>query len=73
MEALPLGIRQKHFPSKNSLMKAFAAKGAAVAINYRKSKKEADHVVEAIRSAGGEAVAIQADIRDEEAVQQHGA
>lgn len=54
-------------------MKAFAAKGAAVAINYRKSKKEADHVVEAIRSAGGEAVAIQADIRDEEAVQQHGA
>ena len=41
-----------------------AAEGAAVAINYAGSKDAADAVVEAILSAGGKALAIQADVTD---------
>ena len=52
-----------------AISRAFAAEGAAVAINYRKSKEEADKVVAEITSEGGEAFAVQADIRNEEAVQ----
>lgn len=52
-----------------AISRAFAAEGAAVAINYRKSKEEADQVVAEITSEGGEAFAVQADIRNEEAVQ----
>jgi len=36
--------------------------GAKVVVNYRSSKAEAEAVVEAIEEAGGEAVAVQADI-----------
>lgn len=52
-----------------AISRAFASEGAAVAINYRKSKEEAEKVADEIRSAGGEAIAVQADIRDQEAVQ----
>ena len=41
-----------------------AREGAAVAVNYRRGKAEARAVTENIRSAGGKAVAIGADIGD---------
>ena len=44
------------------------ARGAAVAVNYRRSAEEAEAVVETIREAGGEALAVQADVSDEEEV-----
>ena len=40
----------------------FAKAGAAVAVNYASSKADADRVVGEIVKAGGEAVAIQADV-----------
>jgi 3-oxoacyl-[acyl-carrier protein] reductase len=39
-----------------------------VAVNYRRSAEAAEEVVAAIRSAGGEAVAVAADVGDESAV-----
>ena len=42
--------------------KALAEDGAAVVVNYASSKAGADAVVEAIRAAGGNAVAVQGDI-----------
>lgn len=39
-----------------------AANGANVALNYRKSASEAEHVVEKIRKMGRKALAIQADV-----------
>jgi 3-oxoacyl-[acyl-carrier protein] reductase len=41
-----------------------AAEGAAVAVNYRSRREEADDVVAAIRDMGGTAVALQADVSD---------
>jgi len=41
-----------------------AANGAAVGVNYLENKEAADHVVGRIRSAGGKALAVQADARD---------
>lgn len=41
---------------------ALAAEGAAVAVNYSRSAEAAQQVVEAIKSTGGEAVALQADV-----------
>lgn len=38
--------------------------GALVAVNYRQDEEGATKVVEAIQSQGGEALAIQADVRD---------
>lgn len=43
---------------------AFAREGAAVAVNYLKQKDAADAVVTACREAGGDAVALQADVTD---------
>lgn len=40
----------------------FAARGAKVVINYRKSTNEANAVVEEIKAIGSDAVAIQADV-----------
>jgi len=40
----------------------FAREGAAVVINYSKSKSPADEVVGEIKAAGGRALAVQADI-----------
>ena len=45
-----------------------SALGSKVAINYREKEEAANSVVEAIASQGGEAMAIQADVRDGEAV-----
>lgn len=50
------------------IVKAYAAAGANVAVNYYKSDEEAAEVVESIKKAGGNAIAIQADVSDEAAV-----
>lgn len=42
-----------------------ARQGYKVVINYVRNKQAADEVVAGIRSAGGEALAIKADIADE--------
>lgn len=47
-----------------------AGEGAVVAVNYWKSKAEAEATVEEIRSRGGRAAAYQADVADYEAVRQ---
>ncbi len=47
---------------------AFAREGAAVVVNYNRSKTEADEVVAQIENCGGRALAVQADVsRDREA------
>jgi 3-oxoacyl-[acyl-carrier protein] reductase len=43
---------------------AFAREGAAVAVNYLQQKDAADAVVAGCREAGGDAVALQADVTD---------
>jgi len=45
-----------------AIAKTLAAHGAAVVVNYASSKSGADSVVEAIRGAGGKAVAVQGDV-----------
>lgn len=44
--------------------RAFAARGARVAVNYRQNAQGAEAVVAAIRTGGGSALAFQADVRD---------
>ena len=46
-----------------------AAKGWAVAVNYANSADEAGAVVEWIKSAGGTAIAVKADVSDADAVE----
>jgi 3-oxoacyl-[acyl-carrier protein] reductase len=46
-----------------------ARHGAAVAVNYFQSEKAAEEVVDEITSAGGRAVAVQADVREPGEVQ----
>ena len=41
-----------------------AADGAKVVVNYNKSREPAETVVAAIKKAGGDAVAIKADLAD---------
>lgn len=41
-----------------------AAEGAAVVVNYGKSREKAEQVVERVTERGGKAVAVQADIRE---------
>src|SRR2546425_166455 len=45
-----------------AIAKHLAAEGAAVVVNYASSKSGADKVVAEITSAGGRAVAVQADV-----------
>ena len=47
---------------------ALAAGGHAVAVNYREQADAAEAVVAGIRASGGQAIALQADVRDLEAV-----
>jgi 3-oxoacyl-[acyl-carrier protein] reductase len=47
---------------------AFAAGGAAVAVNTRSSKEDADKVTQEVRKAGGQAETFMADIVDPKAV-----
>jgi len=49
--------------------RVLAAKGWAVAINYWRSKAAADAIVDEIGKGGGRAIAVQADVRDETAVE----
>jgi 3-oxoacyl-[acyl-carrier protein] reductase len=51
-----------------AIAKRLAADGAAIAITYAKDSKAASAVVEAIKREGGNAVAIQADVADVDAV-----
>lgn len=44
------------------IAKQLAAAGAAVVVNYAKSRTGADQTVAAIKQAGGEAIAVQADV-----------
>jgi 3-oxoacyl-[acyl-carrier protein] reductase len=45
-----------------AIAKALGAEGASVVVNYASSKSGADKVVESIRSAGGKAIAVKADV-----------
>jgi 3-oxoacyl-[acyl-carrier protein] reductase len=51
-----------------AIAKKFAAEGAFVVVNYLKNQLLADSVVKEIQSTGGQAVALQADVRDENQV-----
>ncbi len=44
------------------IARALGAAGASVVVNYRRSQQEAQRVVNDIRTSGGEAIAIQADV-----------
>lgn len=46
------------------IARRFAEEGAKVVVNYSRAKDGADKVVQQIQSAGGEAVARQADVRN---------
>ncbi len=52
-----------------TIAKELALRGAAVVVNYHKSATAADEVVTEIRSAGGLAQALQADVSDFKAAQ----
>ena len=47
-----------------AVAEALAAEGAAVAVNYRSGKEQADEVVSAIEAAGGKAAAIGGDVSE---------
>jgi NAD(P)-dependent dehydrogenase (short-subunit alcohol dehydrogenase family) len=47
---------------------AAARRGYRVCVNYQSNRARADQVVEAIRAAGGEAIAVAADVADEAAI-----
>ncbi len=53
-----------------SIAKTMAAAGANTVVNYRRSADKAEAVVASIRAAGGEAVALQADVTDPHQVEQ---
>jgi 3-oxoacyl-[acyl-carrier protein] reductase len=53
-----------------AVARAFAAQGATVCINYLRSEATAEHVVDDCRRAGGDAIALRADVRSPEAVAQ---
>ena len=52
-----------------SIALALAEGGCAVTINYRKSRDEADEVVNSIRQMGGKAIAVQCDVSKREEVE----
>lgn len=51
-----------------AVARLLASRGMRVGVNYRSSRDEADDVVASIESAGGQAMAVQADVRDGSAV-----
>ncbi|MBD3886321.1 glucose 1-dehydrogenase [Phormidium tenue FACHB-886] len=53
-----------------AIAKHLAAEGAAVVVNYASSKEGADRVVDEINSAGGKAIAVQADVSKRAEVEQ---
>jgi glucose 1-dehydrogenase len=52
-----------------AIAQGLAAAGARLLVNYVHDKEEADRVIEAIRGAGGSAIAVHADISSESEVQ----
>ncbi len=52
-----------------AVAKAFAAEGGTVIVNYLKNAEAADRTVEACKTAGGDAQAMQADVNDRDAIQ----
>jgi 3-oxoacyl-[acyl-carrier protein] reductase len=52
-----------------AIAKALAAEGAAVVVNYSSSRQSADAVVQDIVKAGGNAIAVQADLSKQSDVQ----
>jgi glucose 1-dehydrogenase len=52
-----------------AVAKCLAEAGAKVVVNYSRSSKSADTVVEEIKADGGEAIALQADVSQEDQVQ----
>jgi len=52
----------------SGVARLLASRGMRVVVNYRSSRDKADDVVASIRSAGGEAMAVQADVLDRSAV-----
>ena len=51
-----------------AIARAFAAQGARVAVNYLASAEAAAEIASACRAAGGDGWAVQADVRDADAV-----
>jgi 3-oxoacyl-[acyl-carrier protein] reductase len=51
-----------------SVARELAARGAAVAVNYAGSKAAADKLVAEIKTAGGKAVAVQADLSNPDSI-----
>ncbi len=51
------------------IVERLAAEGYAVAIHYRRSADEAERMADRIRQAGGEAVVVQADLAEADAVE----
>lgn len=51
-----------------AVARLLASRGMRVVVNYRSSRDEADDVVASISSAGGQVMAVQADVRDGAAV-----
>lgn len=51
-----------------AVARLLASRGMAVAVNYLSSGDEANAVVASIEAAGGRALAVQGDVRDESAV-----
>ena len=51
-----------------AIARAFAAEGATVVVNYLRNSEAAESVVSDCKEAGGDALAIQADVTDDEAV-----
>ena len=49
---------------------ALARAGAQVAVNYRSHQAEAEQVVQAVRDSGSQALLVQADVADQQAVEQ---
>ncbi len=53
-----------------AICEALAAEGAAVAVNYRSGKQQADEVVASITQTGGRAVAVAGDVAEYEQAEQ---
>jgi 3-oxoacyl-[acyl-carrier protein] reductase len=51
-----------------AIARELAARGAAVAVNYSGSKAAAEKLVEEIKTAGGKAIAVQANLADSESI-----
>ena len=47
-----------------AIAKLFAEQGASVAVNYNHSKEAAENVIKEIKSKGGNAIAVKADVTD---------